>query len=121
MLIYASLSCSGYNARQCTHYTIIADRGLGSVMVGKDKREFYASRHGTAITFLLIGIFTTSIITTSILSVSTLVLNQDHTAMAQQQLQANQTFSPSVEEQQQLLEGKSFQIDNMTFSHNTAS
>src|SRR5919107_2726167 len=115
MLIYASLSCSGYNAMQCTHYTIIADRGPGCVMVGKDKSEFYASRHGTAITFLLIGIFTTSI-----LSVSTLVLNQDHTAMAQQQLQANQTFSPSVEEQQQLLEGKSFQIDNMTFSHNTA-
>src|ERR671913_458323 len=116
MLIYASLSCSGYNAMQCTHYTIIADRGPGCVMVGKDKSEFYASRHGTAITFLLIGIFTTSI-----LSVFTLVLNQDHTAMAQQQLQANQTFSPSVEEQQQLLEGKSFQIDNMTFSHNTAS
>src|ERR671911_102916 len=116
MLIYASLSCSGYNAMQCTHYTIIADRGPGCVMVGKDKSEFYASRHGTAITFLLIGIFTTSI-----LSVSTLVLNQDHTAMAQQQLQANQTFSPSVEEQQQHLEGKSFQIDNMTFSHNTAS
>src|ERR671921_2038100 len=116
MLIYASLSCSGYNAMHCTHYTIIADRGPGCVMVGKDKSEFYASRHGTAITFLLIGIFTTSI-----LSVSTLVLNQDHTAMAQQQLQANQTFSPSVEEQQQLLEGKSFQIDNMTFSHNTAS
>src|SRR5918995_1417420 len=115
MLIYASLSCSGYNAMQCTHYTIIADRGPGCVMVGKDKSEFYASRHGTAITFLLIGIFTTSI-----LSVSTLVLNQDHTAMAQQQLQANQTFSPSVEEQQQHLEGKSFQIDNMTFSHNTA-
>src|ERR687890_595268 len=116
MLIYASLSCSGYNARQCTHYTIIADRGPGCVMVGKGKSEFYASRHGTAITFLLIGIFTTSI-----LSVSTLVSNQDHTAMAQQQLQANQTFSPSVEEQQQLLEGKSFQIGNMTFSHHTAS
>src|ERR687889_1913822 len=116
MLIYASLSCSGYNARQCTHYTIIADRGLGSVMVGKDKSEFYASRHGTAITFLLIGIFTTSI-----LSVSTLVLNQNHTAMAQQQMQANQTFSPSVEEQQQLLEGISFQIDNVTFTHHMAT
>src|SRR5215204_1111740 len=117
MLICASLSCSGYNARQCTHYTIIADRGPGCVMVGKDKPAFHVSRHGTAITFLLIGIITT----TSILSVSTLILNQDHTARAQQQLQANQTFSPSVEEQQQLLEGKSFQIDNMTFSHNTAS
>jgi pimeloyl-ACP methyl ester carboxylesterase len=39
----------------------------------------------------------------------------------QQQLQANQTFSPSVEEQRQLLEGISFQIDNVTFSHHTAS
>ncbi|HEX5979353.1 MAG TPA: alpha/beta hydrolase [Nitrososphaeraceae archaeon] len=39
----------------------------------------------------------------------------------QQQLQANQTFSPSVEEQQQLLEGISFQIDNVTFSHHMAS
>ena len=86
-------------------------------MVGKDKPAIHASHHGTAITFLLIGIITT----TSILSVFTLVLNQDLTAMAQQQLQANQTFSPSVEEQQQLTEGKSFQIDNMTFSHNTAS
>ena len=40
----------------------------------------------------------------------------------QQQPQANQTlFSPSVEEQQQLLEGISFQIDNVTFSHHMAS
>jgi pimeloyl-ACP methyl ester carboxylesterase len=39
----------------------------------------------------------------------------------QQQSQANQTFSPSVEEQQQLLEGISFQIDNVTFSHRMAS
>jgi pimeloyl-ACP methyl ester carboxylesterase len=39
----------------------------------------------------------------------------------QQRLQANQTFSPSVEEQQQLLEGVSFQIDNVTFSHHMAS
>ncbi len=84
---------------------------------GKDKPAFHASHHGTAITFLLIGI----IITTSILFVFTLVLNQNHTAMAQQQLQANQTFSPSVEEQQQLTEGISFQIDNVTFSHRTAS
>jgi len=37
----------------------------------------------------------------------TLVLNQDHTAMAQQQ--------------QPTLEGISFQIDNMTFSHHMAS
>ena len=83
-------------------------------MVGKDKPKFYASHHGNAITFLLIGI----IITTSISFAFPLVLNQNHTAMAQQQqlqqqpqqLQANnQTFSPSVEEQQQLLEGISFQ------------
>jgi pimeloyl-ACP methyl ester carboxylesterase len=71
----------------------------------------------TAITFLLIGI----IITTSTSFVFPLVLNQNHTAMAQQQLQANQTFSPSAEEQQQLLEGISFQIDNVTFSHHMAS
>jgi pimeloyl-ACP methyl ester carboxylesterase len=68
-------------------------------MVGKDKSEFYASYHGTVITFLLIGI-----IITSILSVFTLVLNQNYTAIAQQQ--PNGTY---------------FQIDNMTFSHNTAS
>ncbi|MFL6497054.1 MAG: alpha/beta fold hydrolase, partial [Nitrososphaera sp.] len=40
----------------------------------------------------------------------------------QEQSQANQTlFSPSVEEQQQLLEGISFQIDNVTFTHHMAS
>jgi alpha-beta hydrolase superfamily lysophospholipase len=47
------------------------------------------------------------IITTSILFVGTLVLNQNHTAMAQQQ--------------QQQPNGTYFQMDNMTFSHNTAS
>jgi alpha/beta hydrolase fold len=92
-------------------------------MVGKDKPTFHASHHVTAITFLLIGI----IIATSMLFVFPLVLNNNYTAMAQQQsqqqqqqqqqMQANQTFSPSVEEQQQLLEGISFQIDNVTFSH----
>src|SRR5215203_2315080 len=87
------------------------------MVTGKDKAAFHASHHGTAITFLLIGI----IITTSISSAFTLVLKQNHTATAQQQLQANQTFSPSVEEQQQLSEGISFQLDNVTFSHNTAS
>ena len=45
-------------------------------MVGKDKPKFHASSHHvTAITFLLIGI-----ITTGILSIFTLVLNQNHTA-----------------------------------------
>jgi pimeloyl-ACP methyl ester carboxylesterase len=96
-------------------------------MAGKDKPTFHASHHVTAITFLMIGI----IITTSISFAFTLVLNQNHTAMAQQQLQqqpqqqqqsqANQTFSPSVEEQQQLLEGVSFQIDDVTFTHHMAS
>ena len=71
-------------------------------MVGKDKPTLHASHHVTAITFLLIGI----IITTGILFVSTLVLNQSHTAMAQQQQQPT---------------GISFQIDNMTFSHHMAS
>jgi pimeloyl-ACP methyl ester carboxylesterase len=107
-----------YNARQCTHHTIITNQGPGFVMaMGKDKPAFYTSHNGIAITFFLIGI----IITTGISSAFTLVLNQNHTATAQQQLQANQTFSPSVEEQQQLSEGISFQIDNVTFSHNTAS
>jgi pimeloyl-ACP methyl ester carboxylesterase len=40
----------------------------------------------------------------------------------QQQMQANQTsFSPSAEEQRQLLEGISFQIDNVTFTHGMAT
>jgi pimeloyl-ACP methyl ester carboxylesterase len=55
----------------------------------------------TAITFLIIGIIVTGII------VCTLVLNQNRTAMAQQQ--------------QPTLEGISFQIDNMTFSDHMAS
>jgi hypothetical protein len=51
-------------------------------MVGKDKRDkpaFHTSHHVTAITFLLIGI-----ITTDTLFIFTLVLNQNHTAMAQE-------------------------------------
>jgi pimeloyl-ACP methyl ester carboxylesterase len=81
---------------------IITNRGPGSVMVGKDKPAFHASHHVTAITFLMTGI-----ISTGILFAFTLVLNQNHTAMAQQQ--------------QPTLEGISFQIDNVTFSHHTAS
>ena len=71
--------------------------------VGKDKPTFHASHHHvTAISFPLFG---TIIIATNISFVFPLVLNQNHPAMAQQQqMQANQTFSPSVEEQQQLLE-----------------
>jgi hypothetical protein len=69
-------------------------------MVEKDKLSFHVvSRRMTATTFLLIGI-----IMTGILFVFTLVLNQNQTAMAQQQ--------PN---------GNSFQMDNMTFSHHTAS
>ena len=68
-------------------------------MVGKDKR-IPPSHHVTAITFLMIGIIATGIFA------FTLVLNQNHTAMAQQQ--------PT-------LEGTSFQIDNMTFSHHMAT
>src|SRR3954451_25312606 len=78
-----------------------ANRGPGSVKVGKDK-HIPASHHVTTITFLMTGI-----ISTGILFVFALVLNQNHTAMAQQQ--------------QPTLEGISFDIDNMTFSHHTAS
>jgi threonine dehydrogenase-like Zn-dependent dehydrogenase len=59
---------------------LITLRGPGSMMVGKDKSTFHASHHVTAITFLLIGI-----IVTGILFAFTLVLNQNHTAMVQQQ------------------------------------
>ena len=93
----------GYNARQCTHQTIIAYSRPDSMMVGKDgKPTFHASRRMTATTFLMIGI-----IITGTLSVFTSVLNQNHTAMAQQQ--------------QSQPNGNSFQMDNMTFSHHTVS
>jgi hypothetical protein len=73
---------------------LITNRRLNYLIDGKDKPSFHASHHVTAITFLIIGI----IITTSILFVFPLVLNQNHTAMAQQQLQqqqlqANQTYA----------------------------
>ena len=80
---------------------IITNRRLNYLIDGKDKSTFHtSSHHVTAITFLIIGI-----IATSILFAFTLVLNQNHTAMAQQQ-------QPT---------GNSFQMDNMTFSHHTAS
>jgi len=72
-------------------------------MYGKDKSDkptFHTTYHVTAITFLIIGIIVTGIF------VFTLVLNQNHTIIAQQQ--------PT-------LEGTSFQIDNMTFSHHMAT
>jgi len=71
------------------------------MMVGKDgKPTFHASRRMTATTFLIIGIIT------STLSVFILLLNQNHTAMAQQQPRPN---------------GNSFQMGNITFTHNTVS
>jgi pimeloyl-ACP methyl ester carboxylesterase len=70
-------------------------------MVGKNKSTFQAWHHITAITFLMIGI-----IATGILFVCTIALYKNHTAMAQQQQQPT---------------GNSFQMDNMTFSHHTAS
>src|SRR5215218_9698645 len=114
--------------RQCTHHIIIKNRVPDSVMVGNDKPSFHASQYVNAIAFLLIGI----LFTTSMSSVFPIVLNQNHTAMAQQQMQqqpqqpqqqmqANQTFSPSAEEEQQLLEGVSFQLDDVTFTHHMAS
>ena len=66
-------------------------------MDGKDKSVFHASYYLTAITFLIIGIIVTGIFG------CTLILNQNHTAMAQQPNDI------------------SFQMDNMTFSHHTAS
>ena len=78
---------------------LITNRRLNYLIDGKDKPAFYASHHHvTAITFLLIGI-----IATGILFAFTLALNQNHTAMGQQQ-------------QQPTLEGISFQIDG--FSNN---
>jgi len=68
-------------------------------MDGKDKSAIHASYYLTAITFLIIGI-----IVTGIFGCTLILLNQNHTAMAQQE--------PN---------GTSFQIDNMTFSHHTAS
>jgi len=71
------------------------------VMDRKDRSPIHASYQFTTTTFLIIGI-----ITTGTLFVFTLALNQNHTVVAQQQL---------------VLNGTSFQIDNMTFSHRLAS
>lgn len=68
--------------------------------------------------FLIIGI---TIVTG--ISVSSLIFNQNQIVIAQQQkllgMHNNQTSSSLAK--QQLLNGNSFQIDNMTFSHHTAS
>ncbi|MBV9179473.1 MAG: alpha/beta hydrolase [Nitrososphaeraceae archaeon] len=68
-------------------------------MVEKGKHKFHLSYQMTATTFLLIVI-----IITGTLFAFPLVFSRNHTAMAQHQLNGN-----------------SFQLDNMTFSHNTAS
>ena len=81
---------------------LITNRRLNYLIDGKDKFTFHASHHVTTIRFLIIGI-----IATNILFAFLLVLNQNHTAMAQQQ--------------QPTLEGISFDIDNVTFSYHMAS
>ena len=69
-------------------------------------------------TFFLIILLATSII------LIPLGLNQNQISMAQQQklqgFRNNQTSSSSLTKQQQPV-GISFEIDNMTFSHHTAS
>jgi pimeloyl-ACP methyl ester carboxylesterase len=92
----------GYNASDVL-IILITNLRPNYVMDAKDtfdKSTFHGQYHVTAITFLIIGIIATGIF------VCTLVLNQNRTAMAQQQ---------------PILEGISFQIDNMTFSHHTTS
>jgi pimeloyl-ACP methyl ester carboxylesterase len=87
---------------QCIDHTFIEAKQLYYLMDRMDKSPYHAPRHMIGTTFLLIGI-----ITSSTLFAFTSVLNQNQTAMAQQQ--------------QQLLNGNSFQMDNMTFSHRMAS
>lgn len=73
--------------------------------------------HVKTITFLIILLATSTVLIP-------LGLNQNQIAIAQQQklqgFQNNQTSSSSLTKQQQPT-GISFQIDNMTFSHHTAS
>jgi hypothetical protein len=57
---------------------LITNQQLNYLIDGKDKFTFHASHHVTTIRFLIIGI-----IATSILFAFLLVLNQNHTAMAQ--------------------------------------
>ncbi len=90
----------GFVLLNTAYADILIDTGqLNYVMDRKDKSSFHAPYHLTATTFLLIGVIVTWIFA------CTLILNQNHTAMAQQQL----------------LNGTFFQIDNMTFSHRMAS
>src|ERR687893_2221260 len=73
-----------------------------------------------------LGIFIVVVTTLSISLLNGIGSNQSQVTVAQlqqqQQMQANnQTFTPSAEEQQQLLEGISFQLDDVTFSHRMAT
>src|ERR671915_1348133 len=73
-----------------------------------------------------LGIFIVVVTTLSISLLNGIGSNQSQVTVAQlqqqQQMQANnQTFSPSAEEQQQLLEGISFQLDDVTFTHRMAT
>jgi hypothetical protein len=61
------------------HKFFIPNRQVDYVMDGKDEPTFHVPYHVTAITFLIIGIIAAGIF------VCTLVLNQNHTALAQQQ------------------------------------
>jgi pimeloyl-ACP methyl ester carboxylesterase len=80
------------------------------------------------LSFCLTTIFLTIIIATGIFATS-LILNQNQSAIAQQQQQqlgsqqsSNQTISPAKQEQQPFVsKGISFDIDNVTFSHHMAS
>jgi pimeloyl-ACP methyl ester carboxylesterase len=74
------------------------------VMNEKDNFPFHLPFHVKAIKFLMIAI---SIIVTGIF-VSSLILNQNPTAIAQQQQQQEQALVPK---------DTSFDIDNVTFSH----
>src|SRR6188472_4611164 len=85
----------------------------------KDISSFY-------LVFCLTAIFLTIIIATGIFAIS-LILNQNHSAIAQQhQLLGpnsnNQTVSQAKQQQQPFVsKGISFDIDNVTFSHHMAS
>ncbi len=71
---------------------------------------------------LVLPIIQIAILTVMIVSASPLVLSQQQSIaqQQQQQSQSNQTSS-MVKQQQPSLPGTSFEIDNMTFSHHTAS
>jgi pimeloyl-ACP methyl ester carboxylesterase len=83
------------------------------------------------LSFCLTAIFLTIIIATGIFA-SSLILNQNQSAIAQQQQQqqqlllgsqqnSNQTISPAKQQQPFKTKGISFDIDNVTFSHHMAS